>query len=218
MPTFGEVIFQQLLLTDFVKKYLAGIVISILVNILQVITSTWLSSLFNIHYTIDYCIQIAISIACTMNNKYFYLVIEKFTNEIDYSVQSFIKGYNVPKYKLYKRLLVTIICVAVCGHVFLYPITNERVYMLVSQYLISFYIIELWEDYNIKFWLKKTTAKNPTVNTLTTQVYEEFLIDSYMSKKFDWPSNIDAADAADKTAKKNILNKDISLVDGFMEK
>jgi hypothetical protein len=177
---YGEYIFQQLILTEFVQQKLSFIFIALITNILQIHIVSVLSYLISINYYVDFVIQIVISVSISLNINYIYDAVQRYQKEFMLLTQYLINNYSFENYRYWKRIIVLSSGTYLCILLFFIKITNLMLISYIIQYLICFLIIEQFEQKRIHKLIKEYRLK-PVEKKYTKT--ETQLIESYISPK-----------------------------------
>ena len=179
---YGEYVFQQLITIDFVQQKLAFILIAICVNIIQIHVVSVLSYMVSIHPYLDFFTQITVSVICTLNIRITYNIVERYRKEFTELTQYLINNYSIDNYRMWKRMVI----LSLCGYGLLLlmfiQITNRLIIMCIIQYVISFIIIEQFEQKRIQKWIRDYQQR-PVTKQFETDTSENLLIQSYISPK-----------------------------------
>lgn len=174
MTGYGDYIFYQLISTEFVKKKLVGILISLSSNILCLQISTGISKIISIHPFIDPISEVVISIICSLNIHIFYNFLQRYTPEYRKIAIYLLQNYNIENYLWWKKIIVLSFSTYICILLLFVEITNKLIYRYIFQYIICFFIIEQIENGNIKNYFKFN--KYPKIKKCKTKPQ---MIDSY---------------------------------------
>jgi len=177
---YGEYIFQQLILTDFIQKKLAYILISFAVSILQLHIVSILCYMTSFNPYVDFVVQIGISVGISLNISFIYKIVEKYHEEFYMLTQYLINNYTFENYRYWKRLIVVSMGVYACIGLLFINITNIVLIVYIIQYLITFLIIEQFEQRRIQDWIKNMKNK-PNAKKFDFDVTENCLIQSYIA-------------------------------------
>jgi hypothetical protein len=175
---YGEYIFQQLILTEFVKKKLAFILIAIITNIIQIHIVSILCYVLSINKYLDFVIQICISVLMSLNVDYIYNAVERYEKEFILITQYIINNYTFENYKYWKRIIVLSTGIYACILLCFIDITNKMLILYILQYMICFLIIEQFEQkriqtllYNYKSKPIKKKYDNNDINIIDSYIH-----------------------------------------------
>lgn len=178
---YGEYIFQQLLLTDFVQQKLAIILMSIIVNIIQMHIVSVLCMIITFGPIIDFVLHTIISIVATLNIDKIYSIAERFEPEFISLTQYLINNYSFENYRYWKRIIVLCVCAYICVILWRVQVTSFMLFVYIIQYGICFTIVDQFEEKRIQN-LVREWIERPTVKT-DIDTARNMLLDSYMSPR-----------------------------------
>jgi hypothetical protein len=175
---YGEYIFQQLIMSEFIQQKLAYILISMCANLINIHIVSIICYILSIHPYIDFIIQICISIFMALHIEYVYLFLKRYNPEFFELTQYLIKNFTIEKYRYWKRIVVICFCIYICILLLFIKVDNRLIYIYIIQYAITFIITEQFEQRRIQTWLKHY-KEQPKIHKYSS--YENALIDSYYS-------------------------------------
>jgi hypothetical protein len=173
---FGPTIFKQLLNTSIIKNKLTDILQIFFANLLELQTCSIISYICISNTPIDYITPIFLSIILKININIFYHLLNPFRPLLYMLSRHLIKHYSIENYFIWKKIVVTTIIVYSIIYLYLIPVNNQIIIIYLSQSLISFLVIEhyeqgsfhrIWEYYYLR---PKTTIHSnlPNQNPLIT--------------------------------------------------
>jgi hypothetical protein len=180
METYGEYIFQQLIATDFIKRKLSIILISLVANLIQLHIVAIVSILTSINPYIDFWLQIIFSIILSLNINYIYSRVKRYKQHFYHVTTYLIRNYSIENYWRWKRIIVLSICAYGCVLLMLVKITNTLICIYIIQYAICFLIREQIERKIIHKFINDYRNR-PSVLRLTDANITTFLIDDYIT-------------------------------------
>ena len=173
-------IFYQLISTEFVKKKLIKILITISANILSFQVSGMVSRVISIHPIVDPISEIALSIICSLNIQRFYNFLKRYTPEYREFAIYLLENYTFENYLYWKKIIVLKVCGYICILLQFMEITNWLIYRYIFQYLICFIIVEQVENgWTVKNLLWRKSHPRPNVIKNNKEVK---MIDSYCNE------------------------------------
>jgi hypothetical protein len=178
---YGEYLFQQLLMTRFVQKKLAIILMAIIVNIIQMHIVSVVCYILTVSPIIDFVLHTIISIVCTLNIGITYNAIERYKPEFTRLTTFLINNYSFENYRYWKRILVLGGCGYLCVILWRVEITSMYLFLYILQYGICFIIVDLFEERRIQDWVINWRSR-PHVTQDTNDI-SNLLVESYMSPK-----------------------------------
>lgn len=180
---YGEYIFQQLMMTDFVQQKLAIILMSIVVNIIQMHIVSILCMIITFHPIIDFIVHTIISIIATLNIDKIYNIVERYEPEFVTLTQYLINNYSFENYRYWKRIIVLSACGYLCIILWKVQVTSWLLFIYIIQYGICFTIVDQFEEQRIQRWVREWTER-PIIKTNKDNA-RNMLLESYMSPKIN---------------------------------
>lgn len=193
----GDYLLQQLIGSEFIQKKLTQILISLTTNFISIHIVSILSSFLTINPYIDFFTQIFISSCMSLNINIIYDVTNRYENEIHKVTQYIINNYNIENYMRWKKICVFSGSIYLAFVLLFIDINNKLLRIYLIQYLISYIIIENFENKTVYNWIYNINTK-PVVKIDAPPI----LIDSYISYQKN-------------TLVSNIKIRNIGIVDGI---
>lgn len=193
----GDYLLQQLIGSEFIQKKLTQILISLATNFINMHIVSILSGVLTIHPYVDFFTQIAVSTGMSLNMHYIYDITGRYEEEFHRLTQYIINNYSLENYMYWKKICVFTGSIYLAFVLLFVEVNNRLLAIYLAQYLISYLIIEQFENRRVHKWVYNMTTK-PVVKASV----EPVLIDSYLSHRKN-------------TLVQNIKTRNVGLVEGI---
>jgi hypothetical protein len=162
MSSYVEKVIWTLLKTSFSKRTFCYLLISFATIILRMhidaITTLILTTSYNI---LNFFIRVFVSSFLIIKSKYIYDIIQRYEPEFYNLIRFLINNYTEKNFKRWKRNINLFICIYIYILTFLIDITNDTIRQIIIEYLICYFMIEIYENY-----------MNGKINILQNKEYE----------------------------------------------
>lgn len=167
---YGEQFLKSIIMTKYAKRKLSMLVMLMLTVIVRMHILSVLSIVMSINPYVDAVTQVVVAVIVTLKSHIIFNIISNFDRSIYRLVDIVVKNYTPEKFRLWKKVGVSSICMYLIIILMFIEVNNALLINYIVQFLVIYYVIDQIEQKKFEQFINRIRDKPKRI------IYGEFNI------------------------------------------